>query len=1025
MLKTTARGHLSGILLSLLAVLAAGNAWAAPLAVHTVKTDLRPLIRAGVQSPAQFAVQLPNAVSSATGGTWSSAGGKDTWRYAVQVPTAVSMSFHAVRVVLPESATLVVRGARTTTSYRARDLHRGELWSRIQPGAALEFTLQVAARDRAQVAFSLVSLQAGYRSLGAGVADHPYYRQLLGVAPVDNTPCVTNYQCKVTPANTPAGAATVALVVGGLYQCTGTLINDVPQDNVPYVLTARHCLSGKVGIKDDPTGAQSLQVYWDATSSCGGALGSLYDPGTPTQTGATTVVEQQDAWLVKLDVNPVVADAQFAGFDASGAAVQGGYTIHHAEGFDKQFVAWNGQPAPSSRFAGFSDFLETVNQVGNIGPGASGSALFDQNNRVTGSLTYGRETSDPSGYNSCPMPTPPTPNGSNGVADFTALAAVWNSTGDSTSSTGAATIKAALDPHASGTVVIGSIPAAVVMLSASTNTLSFGDPLQLTWTASNASQCTAAGGASGDGWGGTLATQGSVSLTETVPNFVTYTITCSYSAGRTATASTTVSWLGPTPQLTFTAPATVWTTRPAILAWTSNVGPCAVSGGGLDIGGLPTTGSVTTTQPAPADVTYTLTCGPSNESESTASTVSYVTPNVVFEANGTDRKLGENFFLSWLTYGDSCTPSGGAPGDGWSTNSFNGGAVTFFAPQVTAAGTYEYALTCSSGPLSVQQTVSVTFEQDAGYATASLAQASVPFSASPADYVDLSYNSNLSSCNLIITPTMNFSGDDPFAQNNLPQGQLTLIPDRSGTYQLQMSCASPHLASAVTSTPVTLTVTPAPPPTATITFNPTTVVAGEALTVAWSSSNATSCSSTGGIPGGNWSNGAAFLPSGSDSEMAQAGQFTFQLTCQSIDPSVAPVTVSQTLDVVVLADTLSANATSVTEGSSFTLTWSSTGATGCTAAGGGANGAPWSGALPVSGTATQTATTTGSFTYELDCTAGMETSSQTVNIAVTAKASTAPPSGGGGGGGALDLGVLTLLGGLLARRTRRAAALNG
>ena len=56
-------------------------------------------------------------------------------------------------------------------------------------------------------------------------------------------------------------------------------------------------------------------------------------------------MEQQDAWLIELDVNPVVSDAQFAGFNAAGGAVQGGYTIHHAEGYDKQFTGWFGQAA--------------------------------------------------------------------------------------------------------------------------------------------------------------------------------------------------------------------------------------------------------------------------------------------------------------------------------------------------------------------------------------------------------------------------------------------------------------------------------------------------------------------------------------------------------------------------------------------------------------------------------------------------------------------------------------------------------
>ena len=52
------------------------------------------------------------------------------------------------------------------------------------------------------------------------------------------------------------------------------------------------------------------------------------------------MVEQQDAWLIRLDESPVVTDAQFAGLDASGGTIQGGYTIHHALGYDKQYTTW-------------------------------------------------------------------------------------------------------------------------------------------------------------------------------------------------------------------------------------------------------------------------------------------------------------------------------------------------------------------------------------------------------------------------------------------------------------------------------------------------------------------------------------------------------------------------------------------------------------------------------------------------------------------------------------------------------------
>ncbi len=1010
------------VLLCLLATL--GTAHAA-VPVERVHIDLRPLIRRASAAPAQFAVSVPHKVSAAGGGRWTQAHGEAVWRYAVEVPTAVSLSFHAAPVALPAHAHLVVRGERTTASYGPQSLHRGELWSRVQPGAALEFTLTVPTTERAQVRFSLVSLQAGYRSLGAGVADHPYYRQIkAATAASGNGTCITNYECKATAANAPSAAATIALLVQNQFECTGTLINDVPGDNTPYVLTARHCISGKVGpdVDDPVTAAQQTSVYWDAVTPCGQALGSIYDPNIPIQTGATSLVEQQDAWLIRLDVNPVVADAQFAGFDASGATFSGGYTVHHAQGNDKQFTGWFGQPAKVSVAGILSPFLETVNQVGNIAPGASGSALFDPSGRLVGSLTYGRNDADASGYQSCPAATPPAPDGSNGVADFTALAAVWNSSADTSSSTGPVTLKSVLDPHDTGTLVTSSAPVASVSFNASNTVLVYGTPLELTWAASGATGCTAGGGLPGDTWGGALASSGSQSLTESSASApVTYTLLCSYAGGRTANASVTVTWAGPTPQLSLTAtPDAAWTTRPVTLSWTSNVTPCAVSGGGLALTNLPASGTTTATSAAVADVIYTLSCGPAGDSGASAVLVQYAAPSVTLEANGTDRRIGEQFLLYWQSFADTCTTQGGASGDGWAGNSFaSGSAVAQFAPLVTAAGTYTYTVSCSSGALTAQQSVSVTFENSAPYVTAALDHATVAFTDSPADYATLSLTSNLSTCSSLATPnTLAASTGDPLGLNSLPQSSQTLSPQRSGVYTLTVTCTAFDASSSVSSTPLTLTVTPAPAPTAAITLTPATVVSGETFTVAWTSLNAGYCLRSGGLPGDAW-NDPTGPPAGYVTDTGAAGTFEFTLSCYSIDAANAqPVTVKRSLTIEALAANLSVSPTSVHVGDSFTLTWSATGAGSCTASGGGADGSPWSGTVDASGSLSQKATTAGTFTYALQCSAG----GQVVNGQAVLTVSAASGGGGGGGGdlGFAEIAALALW--ALVRRRRVGAA---
>jgi hypothetical protein len=1026
---------------ALLILLSAASFAAVP--VRIVKTDLRPLIRAGAQSQVQFAVLVPQSVSTVDDGKWSMAGGRTTWSYAVQVPTAVSLSFHAALSSLPESAVLVVRGAKTTTSYRARDLHRGELWSRIHPGDALQFTLTVAAAERDKVLLNIVSLQAGYRGLGRGVQDNPYYRQLKAQAEAsDNTACVTNYECQVTPSNTPLGSATVALVVGNLFECTGVLINDVPGDNTPYLLTARHCETGKLG-GGNPGAASTLTVYWDAVTPCGSALGSIYDTAAATQTGAQTIVEQQDAWLIQLDVNPLVSDAQFAGFDASGGPVQGGYTVHHADGNDKQFTGWFGQAAAVQESDALgssylSNFWETINQIGNIGPGASGSGLFDQNNHLVGSLTLGRQTTDPTAYESCPAASPQAPTGSNGVADFTSLAAVWNSKADTSSTTGNATIKSVLDPGSTGTLVVGTLPVANISLGVPFETPSLRYPLMFTWSAPGAGQCTAGGGVSGDGWSGVLASSGTQTVTESSAGTVIYTLSCGYPSGRIAKTSVTVTWEPPTAVVALTAPYSLWTTRPAILSWTSNVTPCAIRGGGLSLSNLSASGSTTTTQAVAAEVAYTLTCGPTNNQGSSTQQVLYVTPSLVLEPTGTDRILGQTFDLQWRTAADSCIASGGAPNDGWQGSAFTQSPYTVpnllnaptgaLSPTVTTLGTYTYTLTCSSGSISVQQSVSVTFENNTPYTTASLAQTSVIYSNSPADFATVTWNSNVSTCRINTNPQLDYEASDPLGIPYQSQGSAALIPDAPGTYTISVTCAIPgNNPTLVVSAPLTLTVLPPPPPTETIAIAPATVAVGGSYTVSWSSTNANSCEGTGGIPYDDWdtNGGYSLPPSGTETfANAQAGQqYTFGISCESISPSIVQPTSAQAqlnVEAVAPTESLQSSVTSIVAGGTFTLTWSSTNATACTASGGGANGSPWTGSLGTSGSVAQTATVEGSFTYTLSCTeGGISSPAQHVTIVVSASTSS---SGSGSssksGGGSFCISDLVLLAILLSIRRR-------
>ena len=238
--------------------------------VDVVSIDLNPLIDRAVKSPTRFAVDIPHAASPSTAGDWSTSNDLSIWTYSARIPGAVSMSFHATRASLPESATLTVTANGVRYVYTADDTRTGEIWSRIGRGDSLAFELRVRPKDAARVQLDIASLQAGYRGFGVGVRNHPHYdeirKQSLAMTQ-ELASCSENWSCQITATNKGPGEATAALVVGGVGQCTGVLLNNARGDGTPYMLTARHCENGDSD-GGSPYSAGSIRVYWNAVSAC-------------------------------------------------------------------------------------------------------------------------------------------------------------------------------------------------------------------------------------------------------------------------------------------------------------------------------------------------------------------------------------------------------------------------------------------------------------------------------------------------------------------------------------------------------------------------------------------------------------------------------------------------------------------------------------------------------------------------------------------------------------------------------------
>jgi hypothetical protein len=174
-------------------------------------------------------------------------------------------------------------------------------------------------------------------------------------------------------------------------------------------------------------------------------------------------------------------------------------------------------------------------------------------------------------------------------------------------------------------------------------------------------------------------------------------------------------------------------------------------------------------------------------------------------------------------------------------------------------------------------------------------------------------------------------------------------------------------------------------PTVTVSAAPMSINAGSSSTITWTSTNAASCTASGGWSGSKATNGSA-------STGALTTDTLFSLTCTATGGQTAygAVTIAVAASTPAPTVTLSANPSSVASGGTSTLTWSSTNATSCTASNG------WSGTKAVSGTQS-TGTLTASKTYSLMCTGtgGSASANATVTVAGTPPANATPTANAG------------------------------
>jgi len=312
------------------------------------------------------------------------------WAGIVRTPEAAAVRIHFTDFDLPAGAELYVytREGMAFGPYTGRGPNgNGDFWSNTVAGA--EMIVQLRAGAIGEPRFTIAGV--GHLTPDFSMANH-----LRPVTNAANTkPCSFNANCTVDAAcgtensavNTASDAVAHMLFASGayLYICSGGLVADSDSSsNVPYFMTANHCISRE-------SEAASLETYFFYRAS---QCQQCPDPGAASTIGSTLVVggKTGDFTLLRLS-QPAPAGAAFLGWSTAAIANTNGvnlYRLSHPKGSPQ---AYSEHRVDTSRGTCRSwprgSWIYSSDILGATEGGSSGSPVVNGAGQLVGQLSGG------------------------------------------------------------------------------------------------------------------------------------------------------------------------------------------------------------------------------------------------------------------------------------------------------------------------------------------------------------------------------------------------------------------------------------------------------------------------------------------------------------------------------------------------------------------------------------------------------------------------------------------------------------
>lgn len=299
-----------------------------------------------------------------------------TYAIRINAQNALNISLSFSEFVLSKNSILsIYTSNELTDSITAKENTSNRIWeSRVYQGSKVTILLKVPVNEKVKPILKIGKVNFGFKKFGG---------EYFG-SPGASGACNINVLCPEGNGWQNERNSVALIVVNGIAACTGALIMNTCNTNIPYFLTANHCV-----IEGGPVTNWVFQFqYWSAT--CTPNSGWHEDIQFNGSTLKASNAESDFALLLLNQRPPANSGIQYAGWSRGNPGFAA-TCIHHPRGdlmkiSSKDFnlnvpitaVQWMGSPNLSH--------WRVIFNHGIVQGGSSGAPLFDQNHRIIGQL---------------------------------------------------------------------------------------------------------------------------------------------------------------------------------------------------------------------------------------------------------------------------------------------------------------------------------------------------------------------------------------------------------------------------------------------------------------------------------------------------------------------------------------------------------------------------------------------------------------------------------------------------------------